>query len=81
MIRRKIACVVTFAITLAMTTGVIDRMEKSCRITSSVNSNPPIGALKIALTPAAVPQAMTIGIDWRASPNIDPTPDAMPAPI
>ena len=53
---RKIACIVTLAMTLAMTSGVIVRSEKSRRITSSVNKSPPIGELKIALMPAAEPQ-------------------------
>ena len=40
-------------------------MEKSCRMTSSVNSTPPIGELKIALMPAAEPQPMSMGICGR----------------
>ena len=46
-----IARVATLAMTLAIISGVKARMEKSCRMTSSVNRTPPMGALKIALMP------------------------------
>ena len=75
------AHVVTFATTLATTTGVNVRIEKSWRITSNVNSTPPIGALKIALIPAALPQPVRTGMCCRATRKTDPTPEAMAAPI
>ena len=52
----------TLATTLARTIGVKARMEKSWRITSSVNSTPPKGELKIALIPAADPAPMSSGM-------------------
>ena len=78
---RKIACTETSATTDAMMTGVTARIEKSSRITSSVKSKPPIGELKIALIPAAVPHPMIRGICARAMRKNWPMPDAIAAPI
>ncbi len=77
----KIVWVVTYATTLAETIGVKARTEKSKRITSSVKRTPPIGELKIALIPAAVPQPIKIGncdgLTWKRLPM----PDEIAAPI
>ena len=42
---------------------------------------PPIGELKIALMPAAVPQPMSTGTWARAMANARPKPEEMAAPI
>ena len=77
----KIVCVVTNATTLPTAIGVNDRIEKSSRMTSSVNSTPPIGEPKIALMPAAVPHPISTGSWAFPTWNSWPTPELMAAPI